>query len=934
MGTNLLTMNKNKVARRFYKIFRKDSKMTLEDVLRLLVKHETERKTAHHKYGTFLEEYLRKPDKLNYLGEISGKLLHEYPQSVLLTYFRTISLAKNDQLSEANALISKAIVDSRINHKKFTDSVSKKRTIALLKVWRVLDQISREQMKWADGDNVVNTNYEDYEFLRLYDPLQNSEFDVQLSLFFAEPALQGKNIDEYLRICKTAYDKADSVQDKLKVIFATRRQGLRRLSNYHEPYNLAKNLFAHLRPELEHVLKSEKNPEKLVSMLRNVMNVTRTLKLENDFESAKSQLIDVAFSPKGKSVKWLAAFALAEADPVENYDISKKIIHLTPEKPVKMSEIQNYLSWAVLTQEYQEGYKFFSKQSMKVKRHKVALVYVKILQRLGRFQEAARIAKEVHMAILSRPHNICPYTSWNLVKRVGELDFLEETKKIYLTVPQPKDPKGIIFVTARSIDQLRKTPLVVLMEFKRMGWAVVPLTQGLLPNEKTGIKDVDIFFGCMTADREIARSKSSYFETIEDFTFIADKGYLHWKDIDLSHVIWEEAAINRRVYNVDYTCPALQDYLKSVVKWTYHSAKVLQTAKKVMQNIDMKAGFLIQYNSRLPDAIYRFYCELYGDPQRFFSIHAANGYQNYFANFSTNISTKGIMRNMTQHPETRSGSFPIPSEFRKFYKKNKDNAKFMYEMVQDVTRIKRSTSGETELPQEAKLALLKIKEWKKNGGKVACAFGKVVYDSAVPYDGGPAHKNMKDWLNHTIDTVKDSNTLLLIKPHPHELNQEISTFGNELFFDLIETDLNSNVIYLGHKWFDIHMLKEFVDIGLIYNGTTSIELGILEIPSLLCSYFAPIDYPIGQAIPKNRKEYESLVRFEKKIHVVPDLKYRAAAWLYYMSGDYITLDYRYVSRPITNKVVYPPYWFEEDIIKYLSRGDENVTKLAHRALYE
>ena len=114
----------------------------------------------------------------------------------------------------------------------------------------------------------------------------------------------------------------------------------------------------------------------------------------------------------------------------------------------------------------------------------------------------------------------------------------------------------------------------------------------------------------------------------------------------------------------------------------------------------------------------------------------------------------------------------------------------------------------------------------------------------------------------------------------------------------------------------------------------AIELGILEIPSILCGHFAPIDYPIGQATPKNKQDYEKMVRFEKKIQVAPDLKYRAAAWLYYMSGDKITLDYRYISRPITNKVVYPPYWFEEDIVKYLSKGDENVSKLAHGALYE
>jgi len=928
---NLKLFNKFKLKTK-YKFLKKKDSYSIEDVLHTLVEHESMRKTAPHRYGLKLEAYLSDQSKVIDLESYIEKLLVIYPDSILLIYLKTVILAKNDQLSDANQFISKAIVHSRIEKKSYDTTVAKKRTISLLKVWRLLDQIAREKMKWADGDNAVSQNYDDYDFLKLYNPLNSSEFDVQLSLFFAEPSLQGKNIEEYLTTCSLAYEQATELTEKLKVIFAIRRQGLRRLANYHKPYNLARELFIALRSEIDDYISSEQKVKKIASLLRTVMNTARALGLVDDLDAAKEKLINLALSDRGKSITWICAFALAEDNPIKNYDISKKIIDSTSKKPESTADIGHYMSWALLTQEYEAAYLFFSKQPMKVKRNKVSLVYVKVLQRLGKFEEAEKISREVHAGILVRSHNICPFTSWSLTKRVGELKFLEKTAKIYTMVPQPDKLKGIIFVTARSIDQLRKTPLVVLMEIKRMGWAVIPLTQGLLPREETGIQEVDQFIGCMTADREISKKVLSKFNNIDEFEYNANQGQLKWKNLDLSHILWEESAINRRVYNVDYTCPALQTYLGNVVKWTYHSAIVLQAAKTHMEQIDIRAGFLIQFNSRLPDAIYRFYCEEYGDPEKFFCLHSANGYQNYFSNFSTNISSKGIMRNMTRHPETRSGSFPVPDEFHKFYDENHDKVKHMYEMVRDITKVKRSTSGSTELPQDAKLALMQIEEWKKNGGKVACAFGKVVYDSAVPYDGGPAHRNMKEWLNHTIDTVKDSNTLLLIKPHPHELNQEISTFGNELFSDLIETELNKNVIYLGHKWFDIFMLKEFVDIGLIYNGTTSIELGILEIPSILCSHFGPIDYPIGQARPKNKSDYEKLVRFEKKIQVAPDLKYRAAAWLYYMSGDYLTLDYRYISRPITNKVVYPPYWFEEDIIKYLSAGDKNVSQLANKAI--
>jgi capsular polysaccharide export protein len=238
------------------------------------------------------------------------------------------------------------------------------------------------------------------------------------------------------------------------------------------------------------------------------------------------------------------------------------------------------------------------------------------------------------------------------------------------------------------------------------------------------------------------------------------------------------------------------------------------------------------------------------------------------------------------------------------------------------------------MPQDAQITLARIHKWRKKGGKIACAFGKVVCDSGVPYDGGPAHANMREWINHTIESVKGSDTLLLIKPHPHELKEEIACYLNETFLDLIDQPLPENVIYLGHRWFDIHALKGFVDFGLIYNGTTAVELGVLDIPSVLCSSYAPIDYPVGHATPKNQAHYRKMVRGEIKLDVSEDLRKRAAFWLYYMNGASVTRNYRYHARQITNKFIYPSWWFKKDISSYFIQGDPEVTALAKTPFIE
>ncbi len=42
---------------------------------------------------------------------------------------------------------------------------------------------------------------------------------------------------------------------------------------------------------------------------------------------------------------------------------------------------------------------------------------------------------------------------------------------------------------------------------------------------------------------------------------------------------------------------------------------------------------------------------------------------------------------------------------------------------------------------------------------------------------------------------------------------------------------------LGHRWFDLYELEGLIDLGVIYNGTTAAELGLIGIPSVVCEPF-------------------------------------------------------------------------------------------------
>ena len=87
---------------------------------------------------------------------------------------------------------------------------------------------------------------------------------------------------------------------------------------------------------------------------------------------------------------------------------------------------------------------------------------------------------------------------------------------------------------------------------------------------------------------------------------------------------------------------------------------------------------------------------------------------------------------------------------------------------------------------------------------------------------------------------------------------------------------------------------------------------------------------MGHIVPQDRDHYTALLQSRTVPQGLPDMRARAALWLDYMSNGRFALDYRYHERPVTNKVVYPPHWIDEDVAGYFDSGDSNVTALAGR----
>ena len=886
-------------------------------ILRIMAEIERTCCAAQFQAGRLIAEQLVTEEGRATILKAAQSAQSDFPDSLYLAHLTTLCQAKAGDYRAANDSLVARLQAAPDNPPQ--SLLETRRANILQQSWRVVDLLAREQMDWADGGG-------DYAALLEGTPMRS----------FKEHALQGRMREDYLKICDQELREAKTTNARLRAIEGMLRCGIRHIVDYRPSHAQARQRLHELRDELEALLAPEatqdtERAEQTVLDLCTWLNLARRL---DDTDTAARLIAHFeALSLNAAIVGVLWAVPATLLKDARATEVGNRIMaRIMPLRPVINRDMRDYFRWAMLAQRYDDAEALFNTLSDTLQRRQGALYYVNILQRQERFAEALALLRDIHGQALANPSMLNPVNNNTLIKRTGELEFLVETAEIYLSVPQPQNPKGVVLIAARNIDLMRRYPVMALLEFKRRGWAVIPMVGGLLPRELTGQPEIDVLNGALTPSLRFTPEAAAAMPALEGYVADPASGTLRWGDIDLSHSVWEDASINRRRYNIEYSCPELQRYLGQLFEWSEAMCRMVSYAHSHHLQTGMPTASMSLFNSRLPDSMFRFFCEQKGDPETFFYLHGANGYQNYFSNFSTNLSMRYVLRNMTRTPQARSASFPLPENFERYYSARADHLPDIVERCEEITQKKRASKTGKDLPQEAADAHARISAHRARGGKVACAFGKVVCDSSVPYDGGPAHASMKDWINHAIRAVQGSDTLLLIKPHPHELNNQIATFLTEHFEDLIEEELGENVMVLDHHWYDIHDLKDLIDLGLIYNGTTSVELGFLDIPCLMASHFAPVDYPIGHATVHSRAEFEAYLRFEKPVEVALDIRARAAVWIEYMDSKKFTLPYCYHARPITNKVLYPPWWIKQDVERYQTEGDTAVRELVARAL--
>jgi hypothetical protein len=488
--------------------------------------------------------------------------------------------------------------------------------------------------------------------------------------------------------------------------------------------------------------------------------------------------------------------------------------------------------------------------------------------------------------------------------------------------------KGIVvYCHYRCLATLALTALPVA-ELRRRGYEAIALTGQNIQLAATGYDWLDHFQGFLESATRLRDDPYHPNELIYQWSIDWENRRVCALGMNFYQPLFERLTRWSGRYQLHIESVGVQRLIKSMILMLDRAIYACEELRKETANRGIPVRFVSANWQFPPVAAYRIYCETYGKDANMEFVACSPGYENYYSNLGEAFSNTAAVLNITAHPTTRAPFLPIKERFEAWLANQDHQAILQDSQVHSWIKADRAGVSQTRVTAAANI-VRRVESHRAKGGKVICVFGKIVYDLSVPYTGGPAHRDMADWINHTVAAAKNApNTLVLIKPHPHELRYEIAGRPDQYFLDMIKQPIPPNVILLEHRWFNMRDVIEMIDLGILWNGTTGLELGAAGIPVVVCDDWAIRDYPVGHFTPRNREHYEEIIRNPSNVKMPDTHRLLCAALLKYMSTDEVMRPYQYARRGVTNADVGLPDWRLELVEQYFAQGDMYVSLLA------
>ena len=506
----------------------------------------------------------------------------------------------------------------------------------------------------------------------------------------------------------------------------------------------------------------------------------------------------------------------------------------------------------------------------------------------------------------------------------------QQTGDMLRAVPLEQPIKGVcVMITLGSRQSLIWKGLS-MAEMRKRGYASIVLEEGLLEALPTGDPEIDRFHGCLLSS-QLGRRDVDHPAGQHRYDWVVDieNEIVEANGLNIFQPIRERISTVQRRYSVNFEDARAQEVIKEMIQKADVALGVYEDIVESLGSKGLAVRFLGSMNHYVPSAVYKKRAAVHEGSEDIGYVGYLLAYQHYYTIMGNTHSSAISVKNMTK-AKVRMPHKPTREEFLGWVDRQEDTQGHL-ERARELTMADRGRVMDTP---ERQAALDRIEAHKVRGGKVVCLFGKLTYDIGADKEGGPGHKDMADWLRHSVEAVRGhEDVLLLIKPHPNEMRRELNQ-PTEFFFDLLPDDLPANVMALDHRWFNNKDLIPLIDLGTIWHGTAILELMSMKVPIMACSWTGMYDNPIVPLAPESRAHYAACLRAPGASSVSDEAALHAALTIVYMGTDEQMIPYTYAHLPFLRGVKgdKPAHWFPEQLQAYLEAGDPNIAALADRIM--
>lgn len=548
-----------------------------------------------------------------------------------------------------------------------------------------------------------------------------------------------------------------------------------------------------------------------------------------------------------------------------------------------------------------------------------------ILERAGELTRAKEILLAAE-SIASNSSGVGVLKELELIQgELARVQFLLKSTQILRTVPQPRLPRGVVFVTSFGCLNSISMMIPVLRELKSRGYAIIQVDEGMLINDPTGIEWID---------RHASRINRVLHTEVDLEEGLQNSWEISWNErkvisngVNFYQGIFEIMTQRLRSYNFDINDPGVFRWFRHYLVRSDRALSVCLDIKRSVMARGMPVRFINCGSHSAPFSVYRSFSLKESEAHDVGFIHMGPAYENYYSNLKNKFASTVCADNLTKYPNYRLPFLARPDLFESWLGEKDQYSlnKSAIDRVLNMNRVGKQDMHEIT-PMEERIAAFKA-----SGRRVIGVYGKILCDMAVPYDGGPGHESIVDWLRHTVEIAKDTSNVIVLKPHPHELRPEIARDLNEYWLDLIDAQqLPDNVIILPHQGMNNQDLIKYLDLAVLWNGTSSLELLAQGVPVVMASHFGRHDYPIEMIYPADRRDYEQIVCGSDWIRPSEEKMRRSALLLHYMGTEEVCVPFTYSYRPVTNDPVGVPYWHDAAIDELVEKGDPHISRLADK----